>query len=94
MSFSVRPGQVTGFLGPNGAGKSTTMRAIVGLDRPSAGTATVNGRPYAEIAGSLTISGATVKSHIGRILAKLHLRDRVQLVVLAYESGIVRRGER
>ncbi|MEU7857319.1 response regulator transcription factor [Nonomuraea sp. NPDC049141] len=47
-----------------------------------------------EIAGSLTISEATVKSHIGRILTKLHLRDRVQLVVLAYESGIVRRGER
>ena len=48
ISFTVAPGKVTGFLGPNGAGKSTTMRMIVGLDRPTAGTVTVNGRPYAE----------------------------------------------
>ncbi|MFG1927855.1 ABC transporter ATP-binding protein [Cryptosporangium sp. NPDC048952] len=48
LSFAVKPGQVTGFLGPNGAGKSTTMRMIVGLDRPTNGSATVNGRPYAE----------------------------------------------
>ena len=45
LSFEVRPGQVTGFLGPNGSGKSTTMRMIMGLDRPDAGQATVNGRP-------------------------------------------------
>ena len=48
ISFTVQPGRVTGFLGPNGAGKSTTMRMIVGLDRPTHGTVTVNGRPYAE----------------------------------------------
>ncbi|MCY0905082.1 ABC transporter ATP-binding protein [Arthrobacter sp. H14-L1] len=48
VSFSIEPGQVTGFLGPNGAGKSTTMRMIVGLDRPTAGSVIVNGRPYAE----------------------------------------------
>ncbi|RWZ67827.1 ATP-binding cassette domain-containing protein [Labedella populi] len=48
ITFSARPGRVTGFLGPNGAGKSTTMRMIVGLDRPSSGSITVNGRPYAE----------------------------------------------
>jgi ABC-2 type transport system ATP-binding protein len=48
VTFSVRPGLVTGFLGPNGAGKSTTMRLIVGLDRPSGGTVTVNGKRYAE----------------------------------------------
>ena len=48
ISFTVAPGTVTGFLGPNGAGKSTTMRMIVGLDRPSGGSVTVNGKPYAE----------------------------------------------
>ena len=47
LTFTVRPGVVTGFLGPNGAGKSTTMRMIVGLDRPSSGSVTVNGKPYA-----------------------------------------------
>jgi ABC-2 type transport system ATP-binding protein len=46
MTFTVRPGHVTGFVGPNGAGKSTTMRVILGLDRPDAGTALVSGRPY------------------------------------------------
>ena len=45
LSFTVPPGQVTGFLGPNGAGKSTTMRLILGLDAPDSGTSTVNGRP-------------------------------------------------
>ena len=46
VSFTVQPGKVTGFLGPNGAGKSTTMRMIVGLDRPTGGAVTVNGKPY------------------------------------------------
>ena len=45
LTCTIEPGVVTGFLGPNGAGKSTTMRMIVGLDRPSAGTVTVAGRP-------------------------------------------------
>ncbi|MEU7857322.1 ATP-binding cassette domain-containing protein [Nonomuraea sp. NPDC049141] len=69
LSFSVRPGQVTGFLGPNGAGKSTTMRAIVGLDRPSAGTATVNGRPYTDHPDPLRQVGAVLEAtpaHRGR----------------------------
>ena len=44
LTFSVRPGIVTGFLGPNGAGKSTTMRMILGLDAPTSGTATVDGK--------------------------------------------------
>ena len=48
VTFTVHPGKVTGFLGPNGAGKSTTMRMIVGLDHPTHGTVTVNGRPYAQ----------------------------------------------
>jgi ABC-2 type transport system ATP-binding protein len=48
LSFTIKPGEVTGFLGPNGAGKSTTMRMILGLDAPTAGSVTVNGRPYAK----------------------------------------------
>ncbi len=46
LSFSIKPGIVTGFLGPNGSGKSTTMRMIMGLDTPTSGTATINGRPF------------------------------------------------
>lgn len=49
LSFTVRPGVVTGFLGPNGAGKSTTMRMIVGLDTPTSGEALINGTPYREL---------------------------------------------
>ena len=45
LSFTIAPGTVTGFLGPNGAGKSTTIRMIMGLDRPTSGTVTVNGKP-------------------------------------------------
>ncbi|WP_427015833.1 ABC transporter ATP-binding protein [Pseudarthrobacter sp. P1] len=58
VSFTVKPGQVTGFLGPNGAGKSTTMRMIVGLDRPTAGTVTVNGKHFAEHRNPLHQVGA------------------------------------
>jgi ABC-2 type transport system ATP-binding protein len=58
LSFTVRPGVVTGFLGPNGAGKSTTMRMILGLDEPSAGSVTVNGRPYREHPAPLREVGA------------------------------------
>lgn len=57
LSFSVQPGIVTGFLGPNGAGKSTTMRMILGLDAPTAGTATVGGRPLVEHDRPLTSLG-------------------------------------
>src|SRR5919107_3408836 len=58
VSFTVKPGLVTGFLGPNGAGKSTTMRMIMGLDRPTSGTVTVNGLPYAEHKAPLHEVGA------------------------------------
>ena len=50
LSFTVEPGRVTGFLGPNGAGKSTTMRLVLGLDHPNAGSATIDGKPYHELA--------------------------------------------
>ena len=47
LTVSLEPGKITGFLGPNGAGKSTTLRMLVGLTTPSAGTATIDGLPYA-----------------------------------------------
>ena len=53
VNFTVEAGRVTGFLGPNGAGKSTTMRMIMGLDRPTSGTVTVNGAPFARHAAPL-----------------------------------------
>jgi ABC-2 type transport system ATP-binding protein len=62
LTFTVQPGVVTGFLGPNGAGKSTTMRMILGLDRPTSGTVTVNGKPYAEHAAPLAEVGALLEA--------------------------------
>jgi ABC-2 type transport system ATP-binding protein len=58
LTCSVEPGMVTGFLGPNGAGKSTTMRLILGLDHPSAGTATIDGKAYRELRDPLRTVGA------------------------------------
>ncbi len=58
ISFDVRPGVVTGFLGPNGAGKSTTMRMVLGLDRPTAGRALINGRRYTEAVAPMAELGA------------------------------------
>ena len=58
LSFSIKPGRVTGFLGPNGAGKTTTMRMILGLDRPSAGAVTVNGKPFAGLYSPMREVGA------------------------------------
>ena len=84
VSFTVRPGVVTGFLGPNGAGKSTTMRLVMGLDRPSGGWVTVNGKPYAQHRSPLTEVGALLEAkavHPGRS-AYQHLR------VLAATHGI------
>jgi ABC-2 type transport system ATP-binding protein len=62
ISFVVKPGVVTGFLGPNGAGKSTTMRMILGLDHPTSGTATINGRRYAEAPAPLAEMGALLEA--------------------------------
>jgi ABC-2 type transport system ATP-binding protein len=69
IDFTVRPGHVTGFLGPNGAGKSTTMRMIVGLDRPTSGTVTVNGSAYRELRAPLREVGVLLDAeaaHPGR----------------------------
>ncbi|MGD0442154.1 MAG: ATP-binding cassette domain-containing protein [Acidimicrobiales bacterium] len=76
LSFTVRPGVVTGFLGPNGSGKSTTMRIIMGLDAPNAGDVTVNGRHYHDLPWPLHEVGALLEArsiHPGRS-ARAHLR--------------------
>jgi ABC-2 type transport system ATP-binding protein len=80
LSFTVEPGVVTGFLGPNGSGKSTTMRLILGLDAPDAGTVTVNGKRYAEYPAPLHEVGALLEArsiHTGRS-AYNHLRALAQ----------------
>ncbi|MFC9929130.1 ABC transporter ATP-binding protein [Streptomyces sp. NPDC127190] len=76
LTFTVRPGRVTGFLGPNGAGKSTTMRLVLGLDRPTSGTATVGGRRYAELPEPLRRVGALLDARAahGSRTARDHLR--------------------
>ena len=84
ISFTVEPGTVTGFLGPNGAGKSTTMRMIMGLDKPTSGTVTVNGHPYRELSAPLCEVGALLdaKGLHGSRSARSHLRQ------LAASNGI------
>jgi ABC-2 type transport system ATP-binding protein len=62
LSFTVQPGAVTGFLGPNGSGKTTTLRMLLGLVRPTAGTAHVNGMPYASLARPATVVGAVLEN--------------------------------
>jgi ABC-2 type transport system ATP-binding protein len=87
LDFTVKPGTVTGFLGPNGAGKSTTMRMIIGLDAPTSGTVTVNGRPYAEHTAPLQEVGALLEAksiHPGRSAFD-------HLMAQAYTHGIPRR---
>lgn len=69
LSFTVRPGRVTGFLGPNGAGKSTTMRLVLGLDAPTAGRVTVGGKRYGDLAAPLRTVGSLLDAkgvHGGR----------------------------
>ena len=86
LSFRVEPGAVTGFVGPNGAGKSTTMRMVLGLDRPTAGTATVAGRPYRQLVRPLR--------HVGAMLDASAVDPRRSaydhLLALARSNGIAR----
>jgi ABC-2 type transport system ATP-binding protein len=87
LSFTVRPGIVTGFLGPNGSGKSTTMRMILGLDAPSAGSVVVNGKRYREHLAPLHEVGALLEArsvHTGRSAFN-------HLLALAQTHGISRR---
>jgi ABC-2 type transport system ATP-binding protein len=84
MSFTVRPGQVTGFVGPNGAGKSTTMRVILGLDAAEEGTALIGGQPYRSLRHPL--------SHVGSLLDAAALQPsrtaRNHLLWLAHSQGL------
>jgi ABC-2 type transport system ATP-binding protein len=87
LTFTVKPGIVTGFLGPNGSGKSTTMRLVLGLDRPTGGDVTVNGKHYREHAAPLHEVGALLEArsiHTGR-------SARNHLLALAQTHGIARR---
>lgn len=84
LTFSGKPGIVTGFLGPNGAGKSTTMRMILGLDRPTAGTATIGGKHYRQLRNPLRTVGALLDAkatHPNR-------SARAHLTWMAQASGI------
>ena len=86
LSFTVRPGQVTGFLGPNGAGKTTTMRLILGLDQPTGGSVTVNGKAFPQVYSAMREVGALLDAkavHGGRS-AYSHL------LCLAQTNGIPR----
>ena len=64
LTFRLEPGRITGFLGPNGAGKTTTMRILLGLARPTSGTATINGRPYADLHHPLRHVGALMDPNV------------------------------
>lgn len=84
LSFRVQPGRVTGFLGPNGAGKSTAMRLVLGLDRPTGGSATIGGRPYTRLTEPLRTVGALLDAQAahGSRTARSHV------AVLAASNGI------
>jgi ABC-2 type transport system ATP-binding protein len=84
LTFSLEAGTVTGFLGPNGAGKSTTMRMLLGLVRPTSGRATIDGRPYADVAEPWRMVGALIDPavfHPGR-------RAREELLVRTTAAGL------
>ncbi len=87
LTFQVHPGKVTGFLGPNGAGKSTTMRMVLGLDAPTSGSVTVNGRPYGQYRRPMFEVGALLEAraiHGGRSAYN-------HLLCLAQSNGIGRK---
>jgi ABC-2 type transport system ATP-binding protein len=110
LSFDVRPGTVTGFLGPNGAGKSTTMRMIIGLDRPDAGSVKIAGQhyrdmrwPLREVGGLLEAKafhpGRTARSHLAALAAsnsipRQRVDDVLEITGLAPLAGRGRAGRR
>jgi ABC-2 type transport system ATP-binding protein len=108
LSFTVKPGVVTGFLGPNGAGKTTTMRLILGLDRPTTGTAIIDGRPFRqagqpshEVGALLDANaldgGRTVRNHLLWLarsggLPKARVAEMLEVVGLSSVAGRLCRG--
>jgi ABC-2 type transport system ATP-binding protein len=84
MSFTVQPGQVTGFVGPNGAGKSTTMRVILGLDAPDQGQALVGGKPYASLRQPMRVLGSLLDA--GALQPSRSARNH--LLWLAHSQGL------
>jgi ABC-2 type transport system ATP-binding protein len=84
LTVTVEPGRVTGFLGPNGSGKTTTMRCILGLTRPTAGTATVLGRPYRELADPMRRVGALIDPRARHPRRTAH----AHLLALARSNGL------
>ncbi len=84
VTFSVQPGQVTGFVGPNGAGKSTTMRIILGLDAADAGTALIGGQPYRKLRHPLSVVGALLDA--GALQPSRRARNH--LLWLAHSQGL------
>ncbi|MEU3045321.1 MULTISPECIES: ATP-binding cassette domain-containing protein [unclassified Streptomyces] len=104
LTFTVRPGRVTGFLGPNGAGKSTTLRVLLGLDRATAGTAVIGGRPYPAIPDPLREVGAlldpqapagarTARDHL-RVLAAAARIPRARIGEVLEQTGIAAAADR
>ena len=87
LTFSVGPGEVTGFLGRNGAGKTTTLRMILGLERPASGTVTVDGQPYAELAAPLRHVGSPLDARA----VQPGCSASEHLLALARSNGIDRR---
>jgi ABC-2 type transport system ATP-binding protein len=87
MTFTVQPGQVTGFVGPNGAGKSTTMRVILGLDAPDAGNALVGGKPYASVGRPMRVLGSLLDA--GALQPSRSARNH--LLWLAHSQGLTAR---
>ncbi|MFJ6904693.1 ABC transporter ATP-binding protein [Streptomyces griseoluteus] len=91
LTLTVRPGRVTGFLGPNGAGKSTTMRLVLGLDRPTSGTATLDGHPYAGLRDPLRRVGALLDARAAHGSRTAH--DHLLALAVSNRLPVTRVGE-
>src|ERR1700694_6210182 len=91
LTCSIEPGVVTGFLGPNGAGKTTTMRMILGLDHPSAGTATIDGRPYRGVRNPMRTVGALLDAN--QVHPNRSVRAHLRWIAATNRLPIARVGE-